>query len=112
MKEIKAFIRVGRADEVLEALVEEGFPNATLGHVLSVSPNPDPDESVVSMEFGRKVNRMVKLELICSDKDVTKGVETIRRAAWSGQPGDGVVAVSNVGHLVKIRTGEESVDAL
>jgi nitrogen regulatory protein P-II 1 len=112
MKEIKAFIRVSRADEVLAALAEAGFSNATLSHVLAVGPNLDPDETMVSMEFGRKVNRMAKLELICPDEELDKGVEAIRRGAWSGQSGDGIVAIADVRRLVKIRTGKESVEAL
>ncbi|WP_025322423.1 P-II family nitrogen regulator [Deferrisoma camini] len=112
MKLIRAYIRVERADEVLDALSQAGIVNATLTHVLAVGPNQDPDQSKVSMEFGRRVNRMVKLELICPDKDESMMVETIRKAACTGQPGDGVVAVQNLNRLVKIRTAKESVDAL
>ncbi|RMG97750.1 MAG: P-II family nitrogen regulator [Candidatus Dadabacteria bacterium] len=112
MKLIRAYIRVERADEVLDALTQEGILNATLTHVLAVGPNLDPDQSKVSMEFGRRVNRMVKLELICPDRDEAKMVEVIRRSACTGQPGDGVVAVQNLNRLVKIRSGAESTEAL
>ncbi|MDF1552615.1 MAG: P-II family nitrogen regulator [Deferrisomatales bacterium] len=112
MKEIKAFLRAERAGEVLDALGTAGIPNATLTHVLAVGPNIDRDGGRVSLEFGRKVNRMVKLELLCPDRDEARLVEMIRAAACTGEPGDGVVSVTNVNRLVKIRNAVESTEAL
>jgi nitrogen regulatory protein PII len=112
MKEIKAYLRADRADEVLDALSSAGIPNATLTHVLAMGPNLDLDSSRVSVEFGRRVNRRVMLELICPDRDEAPLVDTIRRAACTGQPGDGVISVTNINRLVKIRTAAESTEAL
>jgi hypothetical protein len=63
MKLIKASVPVDRADEVVGPLAEAGALRATLTHVLTVGVNVDPVASTMSMEFGQKVNRMVKLEL-------------------------------------------------
>lgn len=112
MKEMKAFIRAERADEVLGALADAGVSNVTLTHVYAVGPNVDPDDSRVSMEFGRKMTTMVKLELIFLDKEEAKLLGILREAACSGRPGDGIMAVYNVNRLVKIRSGEESIEAL
>ncbi len=112
MKLIRAYVRTERAAEVLEGLAEAGILNATLTHVFAVGPNLDPDGSKVSLEFGRRVNRMVKLELICPDRDEQRVVEIIRGAACTGAPGDGVIASQNINRLIKIRSGAESVDAL
>ena len=112
MKEIKAYLRGERAGEVLDALGNAGIPNATLTHVLAVGPNVDKDSGRVSLEFGRRVNRMVRLELICPDRDEVRLVEVIRAAACTGTPGDGVVSVANVNRLVKIRSAAESTEAL
>jgi len=112
VKEIKGYVRAGRADEVLDALGKAGVINATLTHVLAVGPNVDPCGSQVSLEFGRQVNRMVKLEVICPDKDEKRLVELIRCAACTGTNCDGIVSVMNVNRLVKIRTAQESTEAL
>jgi len=112
MKEIKAYVREERANEVLDALGEEGIVHATLTHVLAVGAHLDPDRSRVSLEFGRRVNRMVKLEVICPDRDEHRLLEVIRRAAYTGQHGDGVLSVTNVNRLVKIRDATESLEAL
>jgi len=52
------------------------------------------------------------VELICSDRDEGRVVDLLRRAARTGRSGDGVVTVRNVNRLLKIRTAEESTDAL
>jgi nitrogen regulatory protein PII len=112
MKLIKAIIRVERADEVLAALAEADVLHVTLTHVVAVGAGVDPGASTVSMEFGRKVTRRVKLELMCPDVDEDRMVETVRKAACTSLPGDGVISVHNVNRLVKIRTAAESLEAL
>jgi nitrogen regulatory protein PII len=64
------------------------------------------------MEFGRPVNRMVKLEVICPDRDEHRLLEVVRQAACTGQPGDGVLSVTNVNRFGKIRDSAESLEAL
>ena len=112
MKEIKAYIRCNRALKALDELHEAGIKHATLTHVLAVGAEAECEEAEVNIEFGCKVNRMVKLEVICLDKDELKIVELIRNATRTGQPGDGIITVTNVNHLIKIRTAAESVEAL
>lgn len=112
MKLIKGYVRATRADKVLEDLAQAGILHATMTHVIAAGPHIDPNVSRVSVEFGRKVNRMVKFEIICPDRDEAKMVEIIRAAGCTGQPGDGVISVQNVNRLVKIRTAEESLEAL
>ncbi|MCJ7829937.1 MAG: P-II family nitrogen regulator, partial [Desulfobacterales bacterium] len=65
-----------------------------------------------SIEFGRKAHRMVKLEIICRDRDEHRTVELIRNAACTHQAGTGIICVTNVNRLVKIRTAGESTEAL
>ena len=112
MKEIKAYIRCDRAAKVHAALSEAGISHMTLSHVLAVGAHSDLDQAKLSIEFGCHVNRRVKVELICLDRDEIRMVELIRKAASTGQPGDGIITVANVNRLVKIRTAAESVEAL
>ena len=112
MKEIKAYIRCERALKALDALTEAGIKHATLTHVLAVGAEAECDQAEMNIEFGCRVNRMVKLEVICLDKDESKIVELIRKAACTLQPGDGIITVANVNRVVKVRTAAVSVDAL
>ena len=112
MKEIKAYIRCERALKALDALKESGIGHATLTHVLAVGAEAECDQAELNIEFGCRVNRMVKLEVICLDKDELKIIELIRKAACTLQPGDGIITVANVNRLVKVRTAAVSIDAL
>ena len=112
MKEIKAYIRVERAATVQTALSEAGTSHMTLSHILAVGAQNGADQAKANIEFGCYVNRRVKVEIICLDKDEARTVELVRKAACTGQPGDGIITVTNVNHLIKIRTAAESVEAL
>ena len=53
-----------------------------------------------------------KIEILCSDEDEEKIVNTIQKAATTGEKGDGVVFTYNINQLVKIKSGETGKDAL
>jgi nitrogen regulatory protein PII len=112
MKEIKAYIRVERVAEIHAALSEAGISHMTLSYVQAVGAHTDADQAKASIEFGCYVNRRVKVEVICLDKDEARTVELVRKAACTGQPGDGIITVANVNRLIKIRTAAESAEAL
>ena len=84
----------------------------TLSHVLGVGAHNEADQAKASIEFGCYVNRRVNIEIICLDKDEARLVEVVRSAACTGQPGDGIITVVNVNHLIKIRTAAQSAEAL
>ncbi len=53
-----------------------------------------------------------KIEILCSDEDEEKIVNTIQKSATTGEKGDGVVFTYNINQLVKIKSGETGKDAL
>jgi nitrogen regulatory protein PII len=53
-----------------------------------------------------------KLEILCSDKDTDKIVNTIQKTACTGEKGDGLVFAYHIDKIVKIRSGETSEDAI
>jgi nitrogen regulatory protein P-II 2 len=54
----------------------------------------------------------VKIEVAVSDDAVGQVVETIQNSANTGRIGDGKIFVLDVGHAVRIRTGETNAEAL
>ncbi|NOX36753.1 MAG: P-II family nitrogen regulator [Calditrichaeota bacterium] len=112
MKEIKAYIRVEKAVDVLRALDEAGIDGVTLIDVMGMGTLADPQQTKYSIEYVEKYSRISKLEVVCRDEDVHKIVETIRKAAYTGLKGDGMIYVSPVDMVVKIRTGAQGEAAL
>ncbi len=54
----------------------------------------------------------VQINIILSDHNVEKTIDTIQRAAQTGSIGDGLIFVYPVEEVIRIRTGERGHDAL
>ena len=54
----------------------------------------------------------VKLELVVSDGDTQKAVDTIIRKARTGDIGNGKIFVTPVADAIRVRTGERGDEAL
>jgi nitrogen regulatory protein PII len=54
----------------------------------------------------------VIIEIVLDDARVDAIVDTIARSAATGKIGDGKIWVSDIERVVRIRTGEEGVDAV
>lgn len=110
MKEIKAFIRPARLDEVLRALHDHpDLPGVTVsrvtgfGRVVGRPDETDPRYDSVDM---------CKLECLVPDALRDTIVELLADRAHTGRPGDGKIAIIAVEEIIRIRTGERGIDAL
>ncbi len=112
MKEIKAYIRLEKAEEVIEALESAGVPGLTVVEVKAMGETASPEGRRYSIKYAERYNPMVKLELVCRDVDVVRLVDTIRENAYTGHSGDGMIFVSEINYAIRIRTGEWGDSAL
>lgn len=112
MKEIKAYVRVSIANQVVQGLEGAGFGSMTIIDVSALGRLADPTHSKYSMEYIDKYSRMAKIELVCSSEDALRVVDVIRACGCTHQPGDGIIFVSPVERAVKIRTGDEGHEVL
>ena len=56
--------------------------------------------------------RIVKLEIVCADHDLNRLVEAIRKMCATGEKGDGMIFVSDVTSVMRIRDSASGVEAL
>jgi len=112
MKQVKAYIRCKKAEDVLAALENIGITGVTLIDVMGMGPLADPNQSKYSLRCIKKYSDLAKLEIVCSDADAEQIVELIRKTAHTGMPGDGMIYVAPVEMAVKIRTGTIGEEAL
>lgn len=112
MKEVKAYVRCQKVESVITSLKEEGIDGVTLIDVLGIGSYSDPKTEKDSFECVEKYSDIAKLELVCRDADVHRIVEILRTTAYSGMKGDGIVFVSPVDMVIKIRTGAVGEDGL
>ena len=54
----------------------------------------------------------IKVEVVVSNVPVKKVIETAVKALYTGHIGDGKIFVYDVENAVKVRTGEQGVEAL
>jgi nitrogen regulatory protein P-II 1 len=105
MKEIKAFIRCEKAEEVMEALEQMGERNVTLIDVMGVGSMADPHTAKYSIECVKKFSEVAKIELICHEEDVQSIIDIIHKKAYTGMKGDGMIYTTPVEHFVEIQNG-------
>lgn len=107
MKQITAIIQPHRLEHVERALhAVTPLPGFTIhasrgharGHGTGHGFTPD--------EWNPDAHDRLVLILFCRDDHAAELVDTICRAAHTGNAGDGVIAVSDLAELVRIRTGE------
>jgi nitrogen regulatory protein PII len=112
MKEIKAYLRPDRADDVIRALEETGVSGMTVIDVAAMAGWADPRSKRYSSRYTARYSQVVKLEAVCSAVEVDQIVETIRQTGCTEHPGDGKIFVLPVEDAISIRTGERGVSAL
>lgn len=114
MKEIKAYVRSQKVDEVIEALEAAGARDITLIRVDAIGPLADPDAArhhLVRLHR-EKYSAIAKLEIVCADEEATVFVDVIQERGHTGASGDGRIFVSHIDRAVNIRTGTEGEQAL
>ncbi len=112
MKKIEAIIRPFRLDDVREALSEIGVKGMTLTEVKGYGRQKGHTELYRGSEYQIDFLPKVKLEVIVADAMMDKVVDTIIKAAKTGQVGDGKIFVSPIEDVIRVRTGESGEDAL
>ncbi len=113
MKEIKTFFRTFQAEKITDALQENGVSDYTISFVMGIGKHlADDDEASFSIEMVKKYSNIAKLELVCKAEQVDRIISVLRKAAYTGEQGDGIIYVTPVEKVVKIRTGAINGDAL
>lgn len=111
-KKIEAIFREEKLTAVKEALSEIGIVGM---NVMEVRGHGRQGGIELAGRIGTyKVDLLprVQLNIILSDHNVEKTVETIQEAARTGNVGDGIIFVYPVEEVFRIRTGERGHDAL
>ena len=112
MQLITAIIKPHMLDEVKDALKGKGVAGITVSEVKGFGRQGGHTETYRGTEYTIEFLPKVKVEVVIDDGDVDGVVEALSKAAQTGKIGDGKIWVTPVGRLVRIRTGEEGVDAI
>lgn len=112
MKKVEAIIRHFKLEDVKNALTERGIQGMTITEVRGFGRQKGHTEMYRGTEYAVDFVPKVKLELVVADKTLKTVVDTILRAAQTGQIGDGKIFVMDLAESIRIRTGETGEEAL
>ena len=112
MKLITATIKPMKLDEVCDALNRLGFAGLTVTEVRGYGRQRGRTDVFRGTEYSVHFLPKLKIEVACSADLVDQLVEVIITTAQTGRIGDGKIFVSDLGHVVRIRTRETGSDAI
>ena len=112
MKKVEAIIRHFKLEEVKNSLTELGTFGMTVTEVRGFGRQKGHTEMYRGTEYAVDFVPKLKLEVVTTDGQLNSVIETIMRAAQTGQIGDGKIFVSNLADTIRIRTGENGEGAL
>ena len=112
MKKVEAIVRHFKLEDVKNALTEHGIHCMTVAEVRGFGRQKGHTEMYRGTEYTVDFVPKIKIEVIVPEPQVQGVVDTIIKSAQTGQTGDGKIFVSDLGQIVRIRTGELNEDAL
>lgn len=112
MIKIEAIIRHFKLEDVKNALTSQGLGGMTITEVRGFGRQKGHTETYRGTEYAVDFVPKVKLEVVVSEAELQKVVDTIIRTAQTGQIGDGKIFVSDLRDTIRIRTGETGTDAV
>jgi nitrogen regulatory protein P-II 1 len=112
MKKIEAIVRHFKLEEVKNALTEKGINGMTISEVRGFGRQKGHTEMYRGTEYTVDFVPKVKVEVVVDDSKLQTALDTIVKAAHTGQIGDGKIFVSDLTDVVRIRTGETGNEAL
>ena len=108
MKEIKAYIQRSCVNEAVNQLEAAGAPGITVVEIHPVGYGYKPNYFETHFKDALKrynYMQIVKVEVVCADRDVDSLVGAIEQVCRKGSQGDGWIFLTDVDRAIRIRDG-------
>jgi len=112
MKLVTAVIKPFKVDDVKDALKAAGVQGMTMSEVQGFGRQSGHTEVYRGAEYSVDFVPKRRIEVLCNDADVDRIVSTIEDAGRTGKIGDGKLWMTDVGGVLRLRTGERDDDAI
>lgn len=112
MKKIEAIIRLSKFEKVRDALAAIGVRFFTLSEVKGFGLQAGKKMTYRGSTYDSDYIARLQLEILCAVEKVDEIIDTIVSAARTGEVGDGKIIVTDVEHIVRIRTSETNAEAI
>ena len=98
--------------DLKDALNEIGIMGMTVSNVLGCGTQKGAPKYYRGIAVEMELHPKILVEIVVAKVPVQAVIDTAKEVLYTGNIGDGKIFVSSVENAVKIRTGEEGVDAL
>ena len=112
MYKVVIIAKLSRYDHLKKAMNDLGVTGMTCTQVMGCGIQKGSGERYRGAEVDATLLPKIKVEVVVSKIPVDSVVEAAKKALYTGHIGDGKIFVYDVAKVVKIRTGEEDMDAL
>ena len=112
MIKVEAVIQPSRYEEVKDALLEIGLNGMTVTEVRGQGRQKGHVEIYRGREYKLDLLPKLEMEIVVPDKEVNQIVQTIQKAANTGNIGDGKIFLVRVDDAIRIRNEERGEYAL
>lgn len=112
MKKVECITRAIKLAQIKDALAEIGVVGMTVTDVRGCGQQKGRHELYRGNEYTVSLLPKIKITVACNDDKAEDVVKTMMEVARTGEIGDGKIFVQSLERVVRIRTGEEDVEAL
>ncbi len=112
MKKLEAIIRPHLLESVKDALQALGVQGMTISEVKGFGRQKGHTEVYRGSEYKVEFVPKLKVEVVVDDELVEQATDAIVKTARTGKFGDGKIFIFPVDEAIRIRTGEQGVNAV
>lgn len=112
MKKIEAIIREEALQDVKDALREIGIVGMNIHEVHGHGRQGGIELTWRGTSYQMDLLPKIQVTIVLSDHNLDKTIETIIQATRTGKEGDGLIFVSTIDDVIRVRTGERGKEAL
>lgn len=112
LKKIEAIIREDKVNDVKDALIEIGIVGLNIFEIRGHGRQGGIKLSGRAGTYMVDMLPKIQVNIILSEHNLEETIQAILKAAYTGEPGDGLIFVYPVDEVIRIRTRERGQDAV
>jgi len=112
LKKIEAIIREDKVNDVVDALAEIGIVGLNIYEIRG--HGRQGGITLLGRAGTYQVNMLPKIQVnvVLSEHNLEQAIEAILKAAYTGEPGDGIIFICPIDEVIRVRTRERGQDAM
>ena len=112
ISKIEVITGMSKLTDLIQQLSKVGVRGVTVMQVLGCGVEMGTQEYEVEINEVMELLPKQQINIVVETSKVDKILDIIKKELYTGHIGDGKIFVSDVTHVVRVRTGEEGYDAL